>query len=55
MFQFSEIKEESKNENVYKKLNKTNALLKTTFQTKLIQCYKLAIDATKVCMMYILL
>lgn len=52
MFQFSEVRKESKNENVHKKLNKTNALLKSTFQTKLIQCYKLAIDAIKVCMYY---
>jgi hypothetical protein len=54
MFQFSEIKEESKNKNVYQKQNKTNSLLKTTFQSKLIQCYKLAIDAIKVCIMFIL-
>uniref|UniRef100_A0A2S2Q2S7 Uncharacterized protein n=1 Tax=Sipha flava TaxID=143950 RepID=A0A2S2Q2S7_9HEMI len=46
---FSEIKEESKNKNVYQKQNKTNSLLKTTFQSKLIQCYKLAIDAIKLC------
>lgn len=52
MVQFTEVKKESKNENVFKKLNKTNALLKITFQTKLIQCYKLAIDSIKVCIYY---
>ncbi|VVC25289.1 Hypothetical protein CINCED_3A007990 [Cinara cedri] len=45
----SEIKNESKNENLHSKKNKSNAMLKTSFQIKVIQCYKLAINATELC------
>ncbi|XP_015366121.1 PREDICTED: uncharacterized protein LOC107163291 isoform X2 [Diuraphis noxia] len=42
----SEIKKESKNEELHKKNNKTT---RKFFQIKLIKCYKLAINATKLC------
>lgn len=46
---FSEIKKESKHEELYNKKNKTNVTLRKDFQIKLIKCYKLAINATKMC------
>ncbi|VVC26493.1 Hypothetical protein CINCED_3A008217 [Cinara cedri] len=48
-YKLSEIKMESTNENLYSKKTKTNAMLKKSFQIKLIQCYKLAINATELC------
>lgn len=46
--QLTEIKKESKNENLHTKKNKTNDMLKNRFQMKIIQCYKLAIDTIQV-------
>lgn len=43
-FQLTEIKKESKNENLYSKKNKTNIMLKKGFQMKLTRCYKLSIE-----------
>jgi len=48
VFQFYDIKKESKNEDLHNKKNKTNVTLRKAFQIKLIKCYKLAINATKV-------
>ncbi|XP_016663024.1 uncharacterized protein LOC100574598 isoform X3 [Acyrthosiphon pisum] len=45
----SEIKKESKNEDLHGKKNKNNVTLRKSFQIKLIKCYKLAINATKEC------
>ncbi|XP_022160395.1 uncharacterized protein LOC111026601 isoform X2 [Myzus persicae] len=45
----SEIKKESKNEDLHSKKNKTNVTLRKVFQIKLIKCYKLAINVTKLC------
>ncbi|XP_022168863.1 uncharacterized protein LOC111032735 [Myzus persicae] len=42
----SEIKKESKNEDLH---NKKNGTLRKDFQIKLIKCYKLTINATKIC------
>lgn len=47
-FQLAEIKGQSRNENLYCKKGKTNAILRENYQIKLIQCYKLAINVTKV-------
>ncbi|XP_060840763.1 uncharacterized protein LOC132921642 isoform X1 [Rhopalosiphum padi] len=46
---FYDIKKESKNEDLHNKKNKTNVTLRKAFQIKLIKCYKLAINATKMC------
>lgn len=48
VFQLSEIKKDSKNEKLHTKKNKFNVEIKKNFQMKLIQCYKLAIETTKV-------
>ncbi|KAL4089378.1 hypothetical protein QTP88_024424 [Uroleucon formosanum] len=45
----SEIKKESKNEDLHSTKNKSNVALRKGFQIKLIKCYKLAINATKIC------
>ncbi|XP_025205524.1 uncharacterized protein LOC112601880 [Melanaphis sacchari] len=46
---FSEIKKESKHKDLHNKKNKTNVTLRKAFQIKLIKCYKLAINAIKIC------
>ncbi|KAL4089531.1 hypothetical protein QTP88_024551 [Uroleucon formosanum] len=45
----SEIKKESKNKDLHSTKNKSNVTLRKGFQIKLIKCYKLAINATKIC------